>query len=105
RVLMARGMIEFGEENPDEAIAVWRKGLMTSSGTDAEMTWWLAYSLIQLGRVSEAKPLLSQYRRLAGPEAPLLRFLEALFDERCGRPVSAILLIDRIKERFEPRWE
>ena len=105
RVLMARGMVEFGEENPEEAISIWRKGLMTSSGTDADVTWWLAYSLISLGRVSEAKPLLSQYRRLAGPEAPLLRFLEALFDEKCGRPVSAILLIDKIKERFEPRWE
>ena len=74
--------IDFGEEHPDEAVESWRKCLMTSAGTDAETSWWLAYALIQIGRVAEAKPLIGQYRRLAGLESPKLRFLEAVLDEQ-----------------------
>ena len=105
RVLMLRGMIDFGEEHPDEAIDSWRRCLTTSAGTDAETSWWLAYALIQIGRTAEAKPLIGQYRRLAGLSSAKLRFLEAVLDEKTGRPARAILMIDQIKERFEPRWE
>ena len=88
RVRVMRGMIDFGEERPDEAIDGWRQGLLTIGGTDADLTWWLAHALLQMGRVSEARPLVAQYRRLAGGEAqqPLYRFLQAELDEKTGRP-------------------
>jgi tetratricopeptide (TPR) repeat protein len=105
RVLMLRGMLDFGEEHPDEAIDSWRRCLTTSAGTDAETSWWLAYALIQIGRTADAKPLIYQYRRLAGLGSAKLRFLEAVLDEKTGRPARAIFMIDQIKERFEPRWE
>ncbi len=105
RVLLTDGMINFYDEQPDEAVDAWRKGLAASSGTSDEMTWWLAYSLLQIGRVAEARPLLSQYKRLAYEGAPLLRFLEALQDERNGKPAQAIATLGQIRNRLEPRWE
>lgn len=105
RVLLTRGMIDFGDERPDEAVDAWRQGLMTSAGTDGEVTWWLAYALLQIGRVAEAKPLVNQYRRLAGEDAPMLLLLAAQLDEHTGRPARAIALLDRIHQRLDPRWE
>lgn len=105
RVLMTRGLIDFGDEQPEEAVDAWRKGLRASSGTDEEVTWWLTYSLLQLGRVSEAVPLLGQYRRLVGEDAPLLRFLEAQLDERNGMPYRALAALGMIRQRLDNRWE
>ena len=103
-VMMLRGLVDFGEEHPDEAIASWRKGLLSSSGTDAEMTWWLAYVLLQMGRINEATPLLGQYRRLAGENAPLNRFLNAVHDEQTGRPGRAARTLERIPDTIAERW-
>ena len=105
RVLMTRGLIDFGDERPEEAVDAWRRGLLASSGTNDEVVWWLAYSLIQMGRLAEAEPLLSQYRRLAGDEAPMTRFLAAMLDERNGKPARAIAGLEQIHGRLAARWE
>jgi tetratricopeptide (TPR) repeat protein len=104
RVLLTRGMIDFGDERPDEAVDAWRQGLMTSAGTDGEVTWWLAYALLQIGRVAEAKPLVAQYQRLAPEDAPMLLLLAAQLDEHTGRPARSVALLDRIHKRLDPRW-
>jgi tetratricopeptide (TPR) repeat protein len=100
QVLMIRGLIDFDAEQPDEAIDAWRRGLEVASGTDAEMTWWLAYALLQMNRVADAAPLIEQYQRFASDDAPLLRFLEALYDERSGRPARAVETLESIRQRI-----
>ena len=106
RVRVMRGMIEFSEERPDEAIVSWRQGLLMIGGTDADLTWWLAHALLQMGRIAEARPLVSQYHRLSGDETqPLYRFLQAELDEKTGRPVRAILGLEWAKERIGEYWQ
>jgi len=105
RVLMARGLVDFSDERPDEAVDAWRRGLIGSAGTDADVTWWLAYAMLQIGRVADAKPLIAQFRRLAGDDAPLLRLLQAQFDERTGRPGRAARALEQVRDRLDPRWE
>jgi tetratricopeptide (TPR) repeat protein len=104
-VVLLRGHTELSDERPDEAIETWRLGLKQSGGTDPEITWWLAYTLLQRGRFEEARPLLAQYLRLAGENAPLLRFLEATRDERTGLPAKAIARLQRVIDRLDPRWQ
>jgi tetratricopeptide (TPR) repeat protein len=104
RVLMTRGMIDYSDENPDEAVDIWRRGLSASYGTNEQMTWWLAYTLIQMGRVSEARPLMGQYRRLSGQDTPMLLMLQAQLDERTGRPARAVSLLTQISARLGEQW-
>jgi tetratricopeptide (TPR) repeat protein len=106
RVRMVRGLIDFGEERPDEAVDSWRKGLMRIGGSDAEMTWWLAYVLLQMGRLTEARPLVDQYRRLVGDDDdPLAQLLRAVADEKLSRPVLAILGLERVRDRVGDPWQ
>ncbi len=105
RVLMILGLIDFDAEQPDEAIDAWRRGLEVANGTDAEMTWWLAYALLQMNRVADAVPLIQQYQRFAPDDAPMLRFLEALYDERNGRPARAVETLESIRQRIDARFE
>lgn len=105
QVLMIRGLIDFDAEQPDEAIDAWRRGLEVAGGTDAEMTWWLAYALLQMNRVADAVPLIQQYQRFAADDAPMLRFLEALYDERNGRPARAVETLESIRQRIDSRFE
>ena len=106
RVRVLRGLVDFGEEHPEEAIDGWRQSLMTIGGTDAELTWWLGYALLQLGRVAEARPLVNRFRQLEGDDSqPLYRMLRALLDERLGRPARAIHDLEWAQLRISDPWQ
>lgn len=101
RVRMLSGLIDFSEDRPGEAIEEWRQGLVSSKGTSADLSWWLAYSLLRLGRVEEARPLLDQFLRLVGQEDdPRLQLLQALLEEVEGRPAQAIAILERLEPRL-----
>ena len=103
RVLLTRGMIDFGDERPDEAVVAWKRGLVASSGTDAEVTWWLCYALLQGGRIADARPLIAQYRRLVGGDTAMAGFLQAQLDESTGRPARAVATLEAIRDRLDER--
>ena len=106
RVRVLRGLVDFGEEHPEDAIDGWRQCLMTIGGTDAELTWWLGYALLQLGRVAEARPLVARFRQLEGDDSqPLYRVLRALLDERLGRPARAIRDLEWAQSRISDPWQ
>lgn len=92
-VSLVGGMIDYAErsDDPDPALDQWREGLNLVQGSDAELTWWLAFVLIVEKRFAEADPLIRQFGRLAGGEEnPRYRLLVALKDERSGNPQRAI---------------
>ena len=93
------GLSQLKQNHIDEAIAIWRQGLVTSNGTDANLTWRLAYILLNLGRLDEAEPLIVQYRRLTGSEEPTPRtqFLEALERLKKNRPAEAIPILESVR--------
>ena len=96
-----RGVLDLSERHPDQAVEEWRKGLLAVGGTNIELTWRLAYTLIELGRLSEARPLVSQYQRLAGEgRETTARFLRALFEQRGGHPSSAIRDLNKIADQI-----
>ncbi|WP_406696191.1 tetratricopeptide repeat protein [Singulisphaera sp. Ch08] len=100
RVRVLRVMVNFGEERPQEAIEEWRRGLIATHGTSAEMSWWLAYSLLRLGRVSDAVPLIDQYLRLTGnPKEARLSLLKALRAEASGRPDEGVKILEEIEPK------
>ncbi len=105
RVLMIRGQVELSDEHLDKAIDEWRQGLKRSGGNDPELTWRLAYTLLERGRMEEAVPLVRQFRRLVGDDAPPLQILEALREERTGRVTRAIVRLDRVLDRLDERWK
>ncbi|CAN5907031.1 hypothetical protein BH23PLA1_BH23PLA1_18340 [soil metagenome] len=89
--LVLQGMIEMAENRPDAAIERWKELLLASGGTDIGLTWTLVRTLIEVGRVEEALPLLEQFRRLGGEAGePLYRYLRALASEKQGRHDQAI---------------
>ena len=98
-----RGMLELNEKHPDEAIDEWRRGLMAVGGTDVELTWQLAHALIQLGRLNEARPVISQFQRIGGPNRESMgRFLRALYDQKTGHSRPAIKELNRIADQVPP---
>ena len=105
RTVMVKGLIDFEEEQPDDAIDAWRRGLEVVGGSDADLSWWLAYALFQMNRVNDAIPLVKQYQRFASNEDPKLRFLEALLYERTGRPSRALAILESIPQRIDNRYE
>ena len=102
RVRMLNGLIDFSEERPEDAVEEWRQGLFATQGTSADLTWWLAYSLLRMGRLSEADSLLTQYLRLVGgnPDDPRLKLLEALKAEVAGRPAEAVEILEAIQTKL-----
>ncbi len=94
RALM--GLSNLKQNHINEAIEVWKQGLDASNGTDANLTWRLAYIYLSLGRLDEAAPLIEAYRRLAGSEEPTPRsqFLDALDLLKRNRPAEAIPILD-----------
>ena len=92
RVRLARGVVELHENKADDAIEDWRQGLILKGGTDEDLTWRLAFILLNLGRTDEAAPLLDQYRRLSGGAEPTVacRYLYALRDLKENHPIQAI---------------
>ena len=106
RARTLKGMLELSEKHPDEAIEEWRKGLVAVGGTDSELTWKLAFTLIQLGRLNEARPLVTQFNRLAGVnDDSMSRFLKAMYEQRGGHPNSAIKELTRIAEKVPSGWQ
>ena len=107
RVKIVEGLIELGERNTEEAIKDWRAGLILAGGSDLELTWRLSHILIQLGRVREAEPLLSQYRRLAGGDEPPppYRYLVGLAFLKSGRTQEAIAELEAIRYKLEKGLE
>ena len=70
------------------------------------LTWNLAFSLLQLGKVDEAAPLVAQYRRLIGDESsPLLNLLVAIEEQRTGRSFRASLRLESIRSKIDARWK
>ena len=103
RVRFLRGNVDMAEQRPEEAIEEWRKGLSIAGGTDLELNWSLARTLIQLGRLGEAKPLVAQFQRLDNDESSGMgRFLRAMLEESSGHPARAIEDLDRIPDRVAP---
>lgn len=97
RIRTLRGTLEATEQHPDEAIEEWRKGLVAAEGTDFNLTWRLAYALIQMNRLEEARPLVSQAQRLAGEGGePMVRLLRALYDLRAQNFTSAAKELEKL---------
>jgi len=91
RVAVVRGQIELVEGHPEVAVDAWRKGLAAVGGLDRELTWQLASTLIRLGRIAEARPLVARFEKLAGDESnPMSRLLRGTLKERTGHPAAAI---------------
>ncbi len=100
RVRYLRGMVDSFEQRPDDAIGEWRKGLSLAGGTDMELTWQLARTLISLDRLGEARPLVAQFQRLEKDDSGGLgRYLEAMLQQRSGHPGRAIVELERIQDR------
>lgn len=105
RVRTLAGTIALGQDRPDEAIAAWRTGLAQLGGTDATLTGRLAYILLELGRVAEARPLLAQYERLVGDKSNEMgKMLHGLLDARTGHPTRAIATLERARDKVGPEW-
>ena len=107
RVKIIEGLIELNEQKTEEAIKNWRDGLILAGGSDAELTWRLSHILIQVGRVREAEPLLSQYRRLSGGDepSPPYRYLVGLAYLKSGRTAEAITELEAIRYKLEKALE
>ena len=96
RSRLVEGLIALGNNRHDDAIESWRRGLEASGGTDADLTWQLAYILLDLGRVDQADPLIRQHRRLSGnvpgttEPTPRHRFLEGLALLKRNQPAPAL---------------
>ncbi len=101
RVKNLEGMIDLAESRPEEAIRSWREGLLEIGGNDANLTWQLAHVLLEVGRVSEAEPLLNQYRRLVGGDEPDPKYLylSALALLRSNRPAEAAKIFEKIRSK------
>ena len=105
RARLVLGLIDLNEDRPEEAMGAWRKGLVSSRGSDAMLTWNLAYSLLQLKRLDEARPLVAQYQRLINDGAsPMLNLLLAIEDQKMGRSFNAAARLEGIRERIDRRW-
>ena len=99
QVRLVQGLLELSLNHPEAAIESWRQGLLLTGGTDAEMTWRLAFVLLEQGRVDRAAPLIEQYRRLTGddPTNVAAIFLEGNRLLQLNRPGEAIEVLSRAR--------
>ncbi len=90
RLKIVEGLIDLSEQRPDEAVRIWRAGLLQMGGNDTELTWKLANVLLEMGRVSDAEPLIAQYLRLVGGDKndPRYAFLRATALLKANRPTD-----------------
>lgn len=103
--LTLRGVVALHENRATDAVDSWNRGLLNTGGTEAELSWKLAFVLLQLGRVDEADDLIKQYRRLVGNSAggggdlvpPEARFLEAVKLLKTNRPNDAIVELEKAR--------
>ena len=99
-------MLELNQRHPDQAIEEWRRGLISVAGSDLELTWQLAHTLIQLGNLREARQLVGNFQRLAGENNEAMgRFLMALYELRGGHPAVAIKDLDRVTDQVRAEWQ
>jgi tetratricopeptide (TPR) repeat protein len=107
RIKLIEGLIDLVERRPDSAIQNWRAGLVRTGGNNAELTWQLAQILLDVGRVAEAEPLISQYRRLVGgeEEPPKARYLRGMAKLKSNRPADAIVELEAIRFKVDKRLE
>ncbi|WP_435006555.1 tetratricopeptide repeat protein [Tundrisphaera lichenicola] len=102
QVRLMRGLLELNEQHPEQALDEWRKALTSVGGTDAELTFRLAYYQIRLGKLTEARPLLAQFDRLTTEASkPKAQFLKGLFEYRSGRFPRAIELLTEAENGIE----
>ena len=103
-VRLARGLAEMTSNKMDRAVEEWRQGLVKSGGTDGETTWRLAFVLLNLGRVSEAEPLIEQFKRLSGSAeaSPEALFLDSVKEMRQGRFDESVLKMESIRDKLSP---
>ena len=101
RALLLLGLIEQRAGRSTEAIAAWREGLRASGGTDFEMCWRLAVTLLQEGRLEEAHRLVAHCRRLAG-STPIWRMLVGFESLRENRFREAIASLEESREKLVP---
>ena len=89
--------------NMDRAIEDWRKGLKATGGTNDVITWRLATVLLQLGRLSEAEPLIVQYHRLTDRAEPTPKavYLDALLLLKKNQAAQAIPKLEAIRLKTE----
>jgi tetratricopeptide (TPR) repeat protein len=104
RINLIKGMIDLREQKPDEAIENWRTGLIQTGGSDAELTWRLAWVLLRMGRVRDAEPLMAQYNRLVNGSTvepkPEYRYLVALAYLQRGNADDAIKELEAIRDKI-----
>ena len=107
RIKLIEGVIDLKERRPNEAAQSWRSGLLLTGGSNIELTWRLAQILLEMGRVSEAEPLIAQYRRLAGSEEPnaWYHYLHALSLFKTGRPDEAAQELEAIRFKADKLLE
>lgn len=107
RVMSVQGQIQLAESRPEEAIQSWRTGLMQFGGNDASMSWQLARVLLDVGRVSEAEPLIEQYRRLVGGEEPDAKYqlLKALALLKTNQPEKAAPKLEALRYKVPKELE
>lgn len=101
-VLAMRGTIALAEGKSAEAVELWQKALEESKGSDAELSWRMAYLLLELRRDDEASKHVSQYQRLAGDKSPFFQVLAAIQSERKGKFGDAINLLEMARDRVPP---
>jgi cellulose synthase operon protein C len=98
RVQVMRGLIALREQRPEEAISGWQKSLLMAGGSDVELTWWLAYTLLQMGDTTKARPLVARFRQISGEYSQSrAALLQAELDLRTGRPARAVYALERVK--------
>ncbi len=107
RVKLVEGRIDYLEHRPDDAVHSWREGLLLTGGSDADLTWRLASMLIDSGRVEEAEPLISQFRRLVGgvEAPPTYRYLRGFAYLKSNRPAEAVVELEAIRNKVDPSLE
>lgn len=93
------GEIDRRENKIDSAIQDWREGLKFTGGTSDTLTWQLAYVLLRLGRVAEARPLIEQYHRLTDRAEPIPKslFLDSLLLLQSDQPAKAIEKLEALR--------
>ncbi len=66
RYLTYRGVIALLQNKTNDAVENWSRGLLNTGGSEADLTWRLAFVVLQLGQTERGEELIKQYRRLVG---------------------------------------
>jgi tetratricopeptide (TPR) repeat protein len=105
RVLTTQGLVEYTERDFEAAIKTWGRGRDHTHGTDVGLAQRLAMTLLELHRDDEAAKLVGEYRRLAGDDDPVYRFLEGIQDEHAGRFSRAVERLESARSRLPATYQ